>query len=236
MRTLLVIALMTALIPLSLAQAQENGLPPCTRAEFDAVYAGLGEMTAFFHRASDIRTTDDLLAYSRSHIEWREGYWANTPFCAESYEIALLANQLIGDYAALVLVNSLQDDGEVNPYRAERKNGTVKLQALMDALPPPVNPADPPPARTLRECTDSEYEFLSYTLLPASSELADTANDVDTVETFLGYVEALLAWRQQSLTRYPPCVEALEFAWLASQTAQRHSGAVRLLFHRRARG
>ena len=219
MCALLIIFALAALAPLSLAQAEENDLPPCTQAEFDAVYAGLGNMTSFFHRASDIRTTDDLLAYSRSHIEWREGYWANTPFCAESYEIALLANQLIGDFAALVLVNSLQDDEEVNPYRAERKNGTVKLQALMDAMPPPVSPADPLPARTLRECTDSEYEFLSYTLLPEYSELADTANDVDTFEKSLGYVEALLAWRQQSLTRYPPCVEALEFAWLASQTA-----------------
>lgn len=219
MRLIILIACVAALTFMPAASAQESGLPPCTTAEIDAVHADLVEMTAFFHRASDIRTSDDLLVYSQSHIAWRDGYWATTPLCAESFEIALLANQLIGDFVALVLVNSLQDDGEVNPYRAVRKSGTVALQALMDALPPPAEPVDQRPARTLRDCSDAEFEYVSYTLLPAYGALADIANDVDTVEDFFGYINAQLAWRQDSLTRYPPCIDALEFAWLASQTA-----------------
>ncbi|MCY4536973.1 MAG: hypothetical protein OXE52_01950 [Chloroflexi bacterium] len=219
MRLFMIIAVIAALTFMPAAWAQDSVLSPCSTAEIDAVHAGLDEMTAFFHRASDIRSADDLLAYSHSHIKWREGYWTNTPLCAESFEIALLANQLIGDFVALVLVNSLLDDVEVNPYRAERKNGTAKLQELLDALPPPVNTADLPLARTLQECSDAEYEFLTYTLLPDYGELADIANAVETEEGFLGYVEAQLAWRQDSLTRYPPCVDALEFGWLASQTA-----------------
>ena len=89
----------------------------------------------------------------------------------------------------------------------------------MDALPPPSNSADQRYARTLRECSDAEYEYLSNTLLPAYGELADIANRVETVEDFLNYANAQLAWRQDSLRRFPPCLDALEFAWLASQTA-----------------
>ena len=219
MRACLFIVIFASLSLVSVVVAQDDALPPCTSAEIDKVHASLAEMTAFFHRASAIRTADDLLAYSDAHIDWRERYWANTPLCAESYEIALLANQLIGDFVALVLVNSFDKDVEVNPYRAERKLGTVGLQGLMDALPPPANTADQPPARTLRECSDAEYEYLSYTLLPEYGELADIANLVETVEDFLGYADAQLAWRKDSLTRFPPCLNALEFAWLASQTA-----------------
>ncbi len=219
MRYVTLLTLIAMLTFMPAAHSQENALPPCTAAEIDAVHADLADMTAFFHRASDIRTSDDLLAYSHSHIEWRAGYWSSTPLCAESIEIAFPANQLIGDFVALVLVNSLQDDGEVNPYRSERKSGTVELQALMDALPPPVNSVDERPKRTLRGCTVAEFEYVSYTLLPEYSDLADIANDADTFEDLLGYVEAQLAWRKDSLTRYPPCLEAIEFAWLASQTA-----------------
>lgn len=219
MRILLLLGLVAVLMLVSAAQAQETDLPSCTRAEIDAVHASLAKVTEFSQRTSEIRSMDDLLAYSQTHIEWREGYWTNTPLCAESFEIALLANQLIGDLVAFVLVNSLQDDVEANPYRAGRKSGIVELQALMNFLPPPINTADLPAAGRPQGCTDTEFEFVSYTLLPEYSDLADIANDVETVEDFLGYVDAQLAWRQGSLTRYPPCAEALEFAWLASQTA-----------------
>ena len=219
MRALLLIAIIVLPALASVIQAQDDKLPSCTPVEFAAVHASLAEMTAFFHRASTIRTMDDLLAHSDAHIEWRESYWTNTPLCAESHEIALLANQLIGDFAALALVNSLQDDGDTNPYVARHNSGLDRLYSLIDAVPPPTDAAAQHPARTLRECTDSEYEYLSYTLVLEYGELADIANLVETVEDFIGYVEAQLAWRQDSLTRYPPCVDALEFAWLASQTA-----------------
>ena len=219
MRAILIFTVFALFAVTPIIQAQDGELPPCRPAEFDAVHTSLPEMTAFFHRASTVRTADDLLAYSNAHIEWRESYWSNTPLCAESYEIAMLANQLIGDFVALVLVNSFQVDVEVNPYRAERKNGTVRLQALMDALPPPSDTADQRPAGTPRECSDLEFDVLSYTLVAEYGELADVANLVETVEGFLDYADAHLAWRRDSLTRYPPCVDALEFAWLASQTA-----------------
>ena len=122
MRVFLLIVLVASLSSVSNVIAQDDALPPCTPAEIDNIHASLAEMTAFFHRASAVRTTDDLLAYSDSHIEWRERYWTSTPLCAESYEIATLANQLIGDFVALVLVNSFEKDVEVNPYRAERSS------------------------------------------------------------------------------------------------------------------
>lgn len=219
MRVILIISAIVLATAMPIVRAQDGKLPACTPADLKALHASLAEMTAFFRRASTIRTADDLLAYSESHIEWRERYWSTTPPCAESHEIALLANQLIGDFVALVLVNSLQAEVETNPYRAERQSGTARLQALLDALPPVKYSGEPSPARTLRECTDAEYEYLSYTLLPEYGELADIANHVDTVEDFLGYADAQLAWRKDSLTRYPPCIKALEYAWLASQTA-----------------
>ena len=232
MRRITLLFVLAALTLVTIVQAQETDWPRCTAAELAALPPGLSEVTAFFESVQSIRTLDDLLAYSHAHIEWRERFWSNTPLCASAFEIYMLANQLIGDYVALIILNSYPGELEANPYSVGQDSGAARLQVLMNELPPPANSVDAPPARTLRDCTRAEREFVSSSLLPEYGSLTDIANDIETPEDYLRYVQALLTWRQNSLSSYPPCAEAIEFAWLASQTAADISALIALDFMR----
>ena len=232
MRAFLRITVIVMLSMALLVQAQDSELPSCSTAELSALHDRIDGISDLFETVSNIRTMDDLLAYSYSHLEWREGIWPSSPRCAQAFEIALLANQLIGDYVALIILNSYPGELEANPYSVGQDSGATRLQALMNELPPPANSVDAPPARTQRECTRAEREFVSSSLLPEYGSLTDIANDIDTPEDYLRYVRALLTWRQNSLSSYPPCAEAIEFAWLASQTAADIAAFIALDFMR----
>ena len=219
MRRITLLFVLAALTLVTIVQAQETDWPQCTAAELAAVHPGLSEVTAFFESVQSIRTLDDLLAYSHAHIEWRESTWSISPLCQPAYEIALLANQLVGDYVPLIILNSYPDDTLENPYSAGQDKGAERLQALMRDSPLSATTRNAPPARSLRECTRAEHEFVAHSLVPEYGSLADIANAIETPVDYVGFNEAQLAWRQDSLSRYPACAEAIEFAWLARQTA-----------------
>ena len=164
------------------------------------------------------RVMDDILAYGHAHLEWRHGLWSRLPLCAPAVEIAMLANQLIGDYVPLILLNSLPDDYGENPYKAGQRSGLARLDALLAELPAPSTPAAEPPARALPACSTEEVQLLVNSVFPDYRRLTTMANAVEVTVDYLAFVAALHTWRSTLLTRYPPCAEAIEYAWLASQT------------------
>ena len=219
MRLILIITAFALLAVVSSGQAEDSDLPACSTAELAVMYDRVGDIYALFDRVGDIGTMDDILAYSYAHLEWRQGMWSSSPLCAQTFEIALLANQLIGDYVPLILLNSLPDDAGENPYKAGQRSGLARLEALIADLPLPSTPADAPPARTLRACSAEEIQLVLFSLSPEYGRLTNMANEIEVTVDYLAFVDALLEWRQNSLTQYPPCAESIEIAWLTSQTA-----------------
>jgi len=221
MRTLLRITAIALLSIVSLAQAQGSDLPLCSEAELLGIHRIMPGIKELFDLAAEVRVMDDLLAYGRVHITWREHLWQNTPPCAEAFEAALLSNQLTADYVASLLVNARKESGDENPYTAWQFEGAERFERLWNALPPPdqASAEETREARMLRACTDAERSVVSDTLLPEYDNLTDIANAVETFDDALSFYRAFLKWRAESLTRFPPCAEAIEIAWLASQTA-----------------
>jgi len=218
MRLLLIVAAFALMVTLSSAQAEGSGLPACSTADLAVMSNSVDGIYDLFDQVGKFRVMDDVLAYGHAHLEWRHSMWSRLPLCAPAFEIALLANQLIGDYVPLVLLNSLPDDYGENPYRAGQRSGLDRLGALVAELPAPSFPAVAPPAGTLPACSAEEIRLLLDTLSPDYRRLTTMANDIELTVDYLEFVAALLAWRETSLMQYPPCAEAIEFAWLASQT------------------
>ncbi len=223
MRQLLIITLIVLLLTISLGHAQGSDLPPCSETELAGIHSIMPGIEELFGMAADVHTLDDLTVYGQAQITWRGQLWIITPPCSEAYKMALLANQLTTDYLASLLVNARKESADVNPYQAWQFEGAARFEALWNALPPPdqrnEKVANERSARMLRACTESERGEVLDTLLPEYDSLTDIANAVETFDDFLGFIEALLNWREISLTSYPPCAESIEIAWLASQTA-----------------
>ena len=218
MRLLLIVAAFALMATASSAQAEDGGLRACSAADLAVMSNSVDGIYNLFDQVGEFRVMDDVLAYGRAHLEWRRSMWSRLPLCAPAFEIALLANQLIGDYVPLVLLNSLPDDYGENPYRAGQRSGLARLDALVADLPAPSTSAEAPPARNLPACSTEEVRLLLDTLSPDYRRLTTMANDIEITVDYLEFVAALLAWRETSLMQYPPCAEAIEFAWLASQT------------------
>lgn len=223
MRTLLRITAIALLSIVSLAQAQGSNLPPCSDAELLGIHRIMPGIKELFDLAAEVQVMDDVLAYGRAHISWREHLWQTTPPCAEAFEAALLSNQLTADYVASLLVNARKESGDENPYTSWQFEGAERFDRLWNSLPPP-DPASENAEETrdttvLGACTDAERRDVSDTLLPEYDNLTDIANAVETFDDFLSFINSLLEWRAESLTQYPPCAESIEIAWLASQTA-----------------
>ena len=223
MRNLMPIIAMALLSIVSIVQAQARDLPPCSDVELLGIHRIMPGVEALFDLAAEVRVMDDVIAYGQAHITWREQLWASTPPCAEAFEAALLSNQLTADFVASLLVNARKEASDVNPYTDWQFEGAERFDRLWKALPPPdqanENAKVAREARTLRACTDAERRDLLDTLLPAYDYLTDAANAVETFDDSRRFYRALLRWREESLTRYPPCAESIEIAWLASQTA-----------------
>lgn len=218
MRLLMIVAAFALMATASSAQAEDGGLPACSAVDLAVMSNSIDAVYDLFDRVGEFRVMDDVLAYGRAHLEWRRGMWSRLPLCAPAFEIALLANQLIGDYLPLVLLNSLPDDYGENPYRAGQRSGLARLDALVADLPAPSSPAEAPPAGTLPACSAEETQLLLNSLSPDYRHLTTMANAIELTVDYLGFVAELQTWRGTGLVGYPPCAEAIEFAWLASQT------------------
>ena len=218
MRLLLIVAAFALMATASSAQVEDSGLPVCSTAELAVMSNSIDGIYDLFDRVGEFRVMDDVLAYGHAHLEWRHGMWSRLPLCAPAFDIALLANQLIGDYVPLVLLNSLPDDYGENPYRAGQRSGLARLDALVGELPAPSSPAEAPPAGALPACSAEEIRLLLDTLSTDYRRLTTMANAIEITVDYLEFAAALQSWRATLLTRYPPCAEAIEFAWLASQT------------------
>ena len=143
----------------------------------------------------------------------------------------MLANQLIGDYVPLILLNSLPDDYGENPYKAGQRSGLARLDELLADLTPPSPAADAPPARTLPACSTDEIQLLLTSLFPDYRRLTTMANAIELTVDYLEFVEALQAWRATLLTRYPPCAGSDRVRLAGQPNHRRCIGAVRLPFH-----
>lgn len=223
MRAILIITVFALFAILPFVHAQDGELPPCMPAELAALSELMGGFYDMHEMIAALRTLDDLRDYSQTHITWRDQLWSSLPLCSPAYKIALLANQLSGDYVSAVLLIPPKDTLDENPYTAWQLSGTATLEALLADLPSAAKADDAapaaPPAKTLHACDEAEKELLRDTLLPEYSDLTVLAMDVQDFDGFLSYINVQLAWRKESLARYPACAEAIEIAWFESQTA-----------------
>ena len=224
MRKSLLISLFALLVLLPAAQAMDSELPSCSSAELDSV----SELMVGFHKlaakADRLGTLDELLAYSQTHISWRDKLWSSLPHCSPAFETALLANQLSGDFVTAILLTPHRELFDENPYTSWQLSGTAELEERLDGLPPPSNLDDKvlEPTSTLSTlvaCTDKKRQYLLETTMADYGDLTDNATSVEDFDDFLNYIEAQFVWRRKSLSQYPPCAEAVEVAWLTSQTA-----------------
>lgn len=197
-------------------------LLPCSESSIDIeLYDVLKEQQNLAQSPGD--AIDDLIAYGRLHIEWRERLWSHLPklpACAEAFETALLSVQITGDGAAFTsIARILYDFLEIaQPYQdrvAAADNRLVELDSLLATM---WKTESSPAAVGLPACPAAAIETAAGSQ-EAFTGLVDRGLAIETPDDLIDYIKLQFEWRDELWSALSGCAEVFDIALLMLQTA-----------------
>ena len=221
MRTIYLLTLVTMLLAVPLAQAQDNRLPACFPADFAQAESLQEASMPLIIGAAVIESLDDLLSFGAEQLAWRDEMWAELPLCDELFRYGFVLEQVTETLVMKLLLQGAGVDTENNPYvelglESGREMNRLEL-AFSDAG---VSYGSEPTTADLPACSAEERLLLAADFWPEIVNLVETLHAVKSFEALLGYIDATLAWRAAVWSNLPPCAEAYEIAlWKAHFSA-----------------
>lgn len=176
---------------------------------------------------SSPETLEEMLAYMRADIAWRESLWSSLPKCADALELALTFSQFAGDLRALYAFWLAETPVEEIPYLGEIDAGEFAVETFGGGLVGGSIHREFPPR--LPACSSEAIEQLS-TVLAQYQIYRERMNNFGTMAAFFAVTESLSAWRENILSAMPKCDQAYEPALLLSQLADDYIALFGLTF------
>ena len=192
---------------------QSAGLPTCgnkaMQALIDSVIAYQNDLGS-----GSLNTLDELLAYSRVLMNWRESSLARLPRCTDAIKARILLAQLTGDFVARSALDIAGVAAAENPYLrlpSDRKRLEAVGLSMLNA-----DRADAASEFELPACTQSEIDQLSDVI---GLYLDSLGGDVfpNPYEQVTAYSDAFLTWRAEGLSGLPPCADGVEFGFALNE-------------------
>ncbi len=169
-----------------------------------------------------VDTVEDLLRFDEEQLAFRETALTDLPLCAEAYDAAKQVTHISADFVA---AHALAFSGVApasNPSLQQILNGIEQLPAWII----PREYRDPARVRrlfvnNLPACTEAQLAKaagISHPLIGPVGEFDEGVIAEMTRQQLLAYATIDIAWRAETLSRFPQCAEAFEIALLMSQT------------------
>lgn len=219
MRIIYVLTLVTMLLALPEAQAQDKRLPPCSPADIAHAQSLEGDATRLVIQAATIESLGELLSFGAEQLAWRDQIWAKLPLCDEVLAYGLALELLSETLVMKLLLQSAGIAADDNPY-VELGIESAKEVNRLERVFADAGEGDAAATTALPACSAGERVELTGDFWAGIVNLVDTLHAVKSFEALLGYIEATLAWRAGVWSQLPPCAEAYEIAvWKAHFTA-----------------
>lgn len=226
------------------AQTLSTPLPACSdREKFGYVLFGLTHPDLLEEIGS---ATDPaaLVDAARAHLEWREGFGANLPACADNLEICWLVYRAASAYFTGYTLDLAGLPRDANRHSQlvmrldERLNSrttavthafTDSIIASMDDEDAEETEAAPLPERNLPPCETKKLGMGFFGAIVEYSELTERVDAVENVGDVLEFFEAELAWTERYFDTLPTCAEAVEATRLMFEVLADYSSSFALL-------
>ena len=204
-------------LPKRASPSYHSSMPACSRLEFVivATSALTYESKLGFPR---VWSLDDLVEYNAKYVDWREESLSPYPLCSQAHKIRLTFSQLLGDviaryaldidavfygrnpYRQLPTVHSRSDELETLLFRSRRSTQNVEDDA------------------GAANCSDIELDLLSA-LAAGMPTILQASETLELPGGLLPFIQQLLDWRRDSLSRLPLCREAVELGYVMNDIA-----------------
>ena len=116
MRTIFVLTLVTMLLAVPVAQAQDNRLPACSPSDFAQAESLQEASMPLIIGAAVIESLDDLLNFGAAQLAWSDEMWAQLPLCDELFRYGFVLEQVTETLLMKLLLQGAGVDSENNPY------------------------------------------------------------------------------------------------------------------------
>ncbi len=158
-------------------------------------------------------STDELVGYAKTYLEWRDDAFGDFPPCAEAQEIRLDFTQIVGDAIARRL---LDIDGRLygdSPWR-QLPEDFLRYERLDEALFEAHLVSGPRPAeRVVPVCSAEEIDIVAD-LASGIMAIARSAESFELGMALPAFHWEILNWRGDLMARLPQCAGAVELGWL----------------------
>ncbi|MCY4063231.1 MAG: SH3 domain-containing protein [Chloroflexi bacterium] len=178
-------------------------------------------------RASELESTDDLLAFAEEEVDQR--IWSMVPHCAEAVETSWFVGQVAGDFAAALAMELAGVPADANPYRQPAERGAerfAKIQAHVQ-----IKGWSDPLAKEdglLEACSAAELAAMNRVAWDFSEFLIGPALKIETEQQLIDYGNAHVDWREGFWGRMPACLESVKLGVLMGEMASEFTPAFAL--------
>lgn len=186
----------------------------------DTQRAALKELLPDYERTvldqPPLESWEDLLAYMKDGISWRQALWSSLPDCADAIKLALAFSQLSGDARAFFAYHLAEVPIETNPFLDAMELGEFVVEGFGGWLVGGSAVRLAPPR--LRNCSVAEFKSLA-TIVAQYDMLREAMTNINNMREFVNVADAALVWRDSLSNVLPKCREAFEIGVLMSQIA-----------------
>lgn len=204
--------LLVLLIVLAPGQARAYELPPCTGAEFRAIFDQIAESQ--LEAGVSIGTLAELFVIAGEKIEARDYRRPELALCADEFFYRQLVGALSGDFIGRAVLDLGDVPAEENPYRVQLESDLERIEGMAgQMLSVDRNAAPEPLERKSPKCALGQLTTMQGLLAEFEALLE---SDVDEA---LANIAALLRWREARLSQAPMCSDGVELALFLSAAA-----------------
>lgn len=172
-------------------------------------------------QAESLQDIEDILAFGRALIAWRDTTWSTLPGCWRAFHYLLEADRLsllIAMQRALAIagVDNEQDlfAEELDAYLTPKFGRDWSTGFMEERLRAEKRPV--PTVFGIRACSLAELESFAHMPAEFDNLLAD-AKPILSNDERLSFIQRQVQWRRRLWLQMPMCQQVLELAWLMRQ-------------------
>lgn len=203
--------LLFALLALPVTATRADDLPPCTSAEFRAIFDQIAAIQ--LELSATIGSVEEVLEFARANIAKRSQLPEEAPNCADAFALRRLTIELTGDAIGRAALDLIDMPPVENPYRQHLASDQDRIEHIAAKLLGADRSLAPErTARRLTTCASEQLSALNDSLTQFRALLA-----LDAPQPAL--IDAFLRWREVSLPQAPACADGIALVLLLSQSA-----------------
>ena len=202
----------------ALRQAPEHpplqvNLPACGEDALHSLAQGeQGYVDLVFQMNAGVYSNDEMIAFAKAMIAWRDAWLSTAPPCADAVAVALMQTWLTGDFFGDTVAMWIGIPASDNFYAELRGKNNARLTRLAQEISSSDWADAPAVTEGLPSCDDAQLDEVFGNMLANIQNMSENAGAIRDSNGLLSYAYYQEFLRNLVWENLPPCSEAFQMA------------------------